>query len=812
VRGDLDWIVMKCLEKDRTRRYETANGLAMDIQRHLAEEPILARPPSTIYQAQKFLRRNKVMVSSAAVITTALVLGILELLQNRQIFSVAVIATALVLGILASTRAAIRAKRAEREQERSRHQAEAARENEVRQRELAQAQELIARRRAYASDMIAAWQSFLEGDVSRTRDLLERQRPLSGQLGDLRGFEWRYLWGQSRPDELFILTNSPGAVVRYSPDGRLLAVAGDDGIVSLWDAQSQSRLKSFRASTDDVAGIAFSPDGKTLATASRFAEQEQVKLWDLETAEPQATPLPGHRQEAGVVAFSPDGKRLVTLAATPYTKGIPPEVRIWDVASRRQQFELPGHHSWGRSASFSPDSQMLATGDGDGLVKVWDLRIQKEIRSLRGHHGFVSSVIFSPMGNLLATADEHGTIILWDWQAGTASLVLPAHRAPIYELAISRDGKWLATASRDHTAKLLDLQTGEELATFRGHSDRVRSVDFSPDRQCLATSSTSIRVWRAAPKADSFVFSPEKSGGTVNFSPDGRFLVQELWRSNQVVLWDPNSKSKVQTTLKGRDSAFSPDGKLLVLICDGQLVVHETTTFLSRWPISVTSPVTGPIAFSPNGKLLAARRGNREVIVDMEMRREVTTVEGTSEEMAARVFSRDSKRLIAAGPAQGSIQVWDADTWKPHVLMRGHTAWIETLALSPDGKMLASGGYDRTIRLWDTVAWGPAADSVLSSNAGAVTRLAFSADGMTLAIGTFDGGIKLWNVRAQGEVGALRGHASVIRGLAFSPDGRMLASSSYDGIWRLWAAPSLVDTDAAPKLQQSRPLIQAATV
>jgi WD40 repeat protein len=319
-------------------------------------------------------------------------------------------------------------------------------------------------------------------------------------------------------------------------------------------------------------------------------------------------------------------------------------------------------------------------------------------------------------------------------------------------------------------------------------------------------------VWRAARKADSFIFSPEKSGGSVSFSPDGRFLVQELWRSNQAVLWDPNSKSKVQSPVKGRDSAFSPDGKLLVVICGGQPVVHETATFLPSGTIAVTSPVSGPIAFSPNGKFLAARRGNREVIVDMEMRREVTTVEGTSEEIAPRVFSHDSKQLITAGPAQGSIQVWDTGTWKPHVLMRGHTAWIETLALSPDGRMLASGGYDRTIRLWDTVAWGPAADSVLPSNAGAVTRLTFSPDGMTLAIGTFDGVIKLWNVRAQGEVGALRGHASIIRGLSFSPDGRMLASSSYDGIWRLWAAPSLVDTNAAPDLQQSRGLRQAASV
>ncbi len=797
MRGDLDWIVMKCLEKDRSRRYETANGVAMDIQRHLAEQPILARPPSTMYQAQKFLLRNKVMVTSGAVISTALVLGILELLQNRQIVSVAVIATALVLGILASTREAFRAKQAEREQERSRYQAEAARENEARQREFAQAQELIARRRAYSSDMNAAWQSYLEGDVSRTRDLLERQRPLPGQQDDLRGFEWRYLWAQSRPYELFTLPTNLSWAVRHSPDGRILAVAGGDGEVSLWDTQTQRRLRSFQASPTDVSSLAFSPDGKTLATASRFAEREKVKLWDVESADQQAVLLPDSSQEACFVVFSPNGKRLVTLACTPYAKGIPPDIRIWDVASRRPQFELAGHASFVRSGSFAPDGEVLVTGDGDGLIKLWDLGIQKEIRSLPGHHGFVSAVTFSPTGRILATADEHGTVILWDWRAGTVSLVLSAHRAPIYDLSISRDGKWLATASRDHTAKLFEIETGAELATFRGHPDRIWSVDFSPDRQRLATAGSGVRVWPAAPKEDSFIFSHEKSTGTVRFSPDGRFLVQELWQSNQVVLWDPASRSRVQSSLKGRDCAFSSDGKLLVVICDGRPVVHETATFLQRATIAVRAPVTGPMVLSPDGKFLAARRGNREVLIDMELMREVTTVEGTSEDTAPLVFSSDSRHLITVGPAPGAIQVWDAATGDLRARLRGHTAWLEALALSPDGKLLASGAYDRTVRLWDTVAWAPAPHPVLQSNAGAVTRLAFSPDGIALAVGTYDGVIKLWNLRAQDEVGALRGHASIIRGLAFSPDGRMLASSSYDGVWCLWAAPSLAETNAA---------------
>jgi len=154
IRGDLDWIVMKCLEKDRTRRYETANGLGRDIERHLGNEPVLARPPSTVYRAQKFVRRNKVIATAAAIVTGAL-----------------------VMGVLISTWQAVRATRAEQQQTRLRNQADAARVEAERQRTVAQAQEQTARRLGYVSDMNVAAQSLVDGDAQRARQLLERHRP-----------------------------------------------------------------------------------------------------------------------------------------------------------------------------------------------------------------------------------------------------------------------------------------------------------------------------------------------------------------------------------------------------------------------------------------------------------------------------------------------------------------------------------------------------------------------------------------------------------------------------------------------------------
>lgn len=789
IRGDLDWIVMKCLEKERTRRYETANGLAMDVQRHLAEEPVMARPPSALYQIQKFVLRNRHILALTVVLSGALILSVLELLGNGQFLSVATIGLALVSGILWSGREAIRARRAERDQERSRREAEAARESEASQRAQVEAHELSARRRAYASEMVAAWQSFTDGHIPRTRELLKRQLPTREHADDFRGFEWRYLWAQAQPSELAMLDDRSANVAVYSHDGRWIAVGRNDGMVSLWDAKSFTKARFFRAFKEDVTTLAFSSDSKVLATGSRFEHQDRIKLWRLDE-ETAPVILADHRQETVCVDFSRDGRWFVTVAISPYTSGIAPEIRIWDAGSHQPKFDIHGHRHWVRSAAFSPDSRMLLTGDGQGLVKLWDLEEQCEIAALTGHQGFVGAVAFSPQGDLFASADERGTVLLWNWPSATVFAVISAHHAPIYSMAISKDGRKLVTASRDHTAKLFDIRSGTELATFHGHSERVHFVRFSPDDSNLITAGGKVLVWQAAPRAGSVVFSPEKSTGTVAFSPDGRHLIQELWKFERAVLWESKQMVQAHPPFEGRNVVFSPDSRLIALVCRGELRVFESETGMLRGNIPTAAPVSGPISFSPDGKLLAVRRENTLVVIEVASQREVCAIEATSEEPAPVAFSRDSTILLTAGPVTGTIRLWDTTRWAPIEVLCGHSAAIEALALSPDGRWLASGGHDHTFRFWSLTPLLSEAQAVVQSNAGAVTCLAFSPDGRTLGVGTFDGAIRLWNVIAREEAGSLYGHASVIRGLAFSPDGLALASSSYDGTWRLWTAPS----------------------
>ena len=236
VRGDLDWIVMKCLEKDRTRRYETANGLAMDIERHLNDEPVTARPPSKLYRFEKLVRRNKGVFAGVAAVAAALVIGL------------TVSAVSLV-----------------REQH-ARRIAVAAQEKEAGLRQQAQANELAMRQIAYASDMSLVQQALRWNNLGRARDLLNRHRPKAGEK-DLRGWEWRYLWYNCRSDHAFELPSQDYSLyaVDLSPDGRLLASSDFSGRVKLWDFARRSEISTLSERGQMRTPLCFSPSGKLLA-------------------------------------------------------------------------------------------------------------------------------------------------------------------------------------------------------------------------------------------------------------------------------------------------------------------------------------------------------------------------------------------------------------------------------------------------------------------------------------------------------------------------------------------------------------------
>jgi hypothetical protein len=259
IRGDLDWIVMKCLEKDRARRYDTANGLVMDIKRHLNNEPVMARPPSTAYRIKKLVLRNKVALAAGAIVFSALVIG---------------------LGV--TSWALLREQKALRETDLRRQEADKARADEKQQRMRAEAEELNAQRFAYASDMNLVQQAYTANNLGRAREVLDRNRPASGQT-DLRGWEWRYLWNLCRSDALFTLGKREANSIAFAGSDKLVALRKGDGGIEVWNLENRTLLTQLPGA-GWCRALAASSDGKLLAYGNTDANgQPIIELWSIAT-------------------------------------------------------------------------------------------------------------------------------------------------------------------------------------------------------------------------------------------------------------------------------------------------------------------------------------------------------------------------------------------------------------------------------------------------------------------------------------------------------------------------------------------------
>ncbi len=784
VRGELDWIVMKALEKDRTRRYETATGLAADVQRYLADEPVEACPPSARYRCLKFARRNRGAVVTAASVALAVAVAVAGLATST-------------IRIAREQRAVAKALRAE-----TRAKDELARTLE---RE---------RRDAYFHRIALAHRELSADNLGRALELL-------GECpGDLREWEWHYLMRLCRVEPVVLRDKAEVNSLAFSPDGDSLASAGGDGAVRVWSIRTGRVIRSLgKAHGGFVSSIAFHPDGTHLASVGA---DKRVKVWNLTTGLAVFDRPCGPVHVFGTAyaaAFSPDGRRLAA--------GWDGVVTAWDWRSDRPLHTFPGHEKRPISVAFSRDGRRLATGTWGGTVRLWDAEAGGEPlctfpKSRDARHP-VTALAFGPNGERLVTASFNRRVDVWGTTNGALLRTLK-HKRLVLGAAFSTDGRRLASGGEDKTVRVWDATTGREVIGLRGHTGVCGCVTFSPDGRRLASAGKdgTIRVWDATPlrgHEDQETMTFRGHGNEIwslAVSPDGRKIVSGGF-SAPAKLWDPQT-GRVDAEFDGhRDIVFClawrPDGQRVASAgADGGLFtakVWDPQTGREDFTLPGTlpgDPEFFAVAFSPDpdGQYLVTGRANGAVQVwDGRTGRPIGPPLGTHERpVRGVVFSRDGKHLASASN-DGVVKLWDATRLGEkqdarqtlRALVRGQCL---NVTFSPDGRRLATGGEGSTVKLWD-VRTGDELQTLpgheaLPGHSGDVYTVAFSPDpGRWVASAGEDSTVKVWDSDTGDLLLNLRGHTGLVSSVAFTTDGRNLISGSHDRTVKIWDV-TLLDT------------------
>jgi len=567
--------------------------------------------------------------------------------------------------------------------------------------------------------------------------------------------------------------------VAFSPDGKTLASGSNDKTVKLWEAASGQELRTLAGHSSQVSSVAFSPDGKVLATGSY---DNTVKLWDIASGQELRT-FSGHLKYVSSLAFSPDGR---TLASGSWDKTI----KLWRIASGQELHTLTGHSNNVGSVAFSPDGKTVASGSDDTTVKLWDIASGQELRTLTGHLKYVTSVAFSPDGKTFASGSWDQTIKLWELPSGQELRTLVGHSNKVTSVAFAPDGKTLASGSYDQTIKLWELPGGQELRTLTARPNYVSAVAFAPDGKTLASggSDEAVKLWQTASGQEVRTLAGHSSYvSAVAFSPDGQLLASGNW-DKTIKLWGLGRGPELRT-LAGQTShvsavAFSLDGGTLASGSEDKTIkLWEVTSGRVLHTLTGHSGFVTSVAFSPDGRTLASASWDKTIkLWDVASGQEQRTLRGHTDIVRSVMFSPDGKTL-ASGGWDKTIKLWDLGSEQERTLA-GHSGYVTSVAFSPDGKTLASSSDDHTIKLWD-VAGGQELRT-LTGHSLAVYSVAFSPDGKTLASGGDDKTIKLWDVASGQELHTLTGHSGYVVSVAFNADGKTLASGSPDASTKLW--------------------------
>ena len=576
--------------------------------------------------------------------------------------------------------------------------------------------------------------------------------------------------------------------IKYSPNGKLLAVATDNGIW-FYDAETTQELALMKVSHGvffDVFSIAFSPDGKTLVSGGNGG---LPILWDVNTRTVKSRLSgPGALNAIFAIAFSSNGRMLAT--------GRDNGVQLWDVDTGELKATLQENEEHVNSVVFSPNGRTVASGSKDAAIRLWDVESATLTAKLIGHTREVKSVAFSLDGKTVASGSRDRTVRLWDVGADKLKVTLKGHTNSVTSVSFSPDGEMLASGSMDNTIHLWDVSSGTDLQTtpidtyVGGDSLAHTSVAFSPDGDTLTSTSAdgTIRMWKIATgKHINTILGHLSVITSVSFSPDGNTLAST--GDNTVHLWNVNTAT-YKNTLIGHtnrvvSATFSPDGKILASgSWDKTIRLWDVATGKRKSMLTNHTGRIKSVIFSPDGKMLASGSNDETVrLWDVATGTLKATFTGHTDTVLSVSFSPDS-RLLASGSEDNSIRLWDVAAGTHRVTLTGHTRDVNSVVFSPDGTKLASVSDDKTARLWD-VAQAKQIASLKEKGRIWVQSVSFSPDGHTVACGSM-GQIDLWDVSTLSRITTIKGHQETVMSVVFDPNGNILASGALDGVVYLW--------------------------
>ena len=776
-KGDLDWVVMKCLEKDRTRRYESASGLAADIQRHLANEPVTARPPSLTYRLNKAIRRNKGAFAAAAVI-----------------------AATLILGITLSVWQAVRATHAERRQAKLTEQAERAATREAMARQSAVSAQAEAERVAsrlreetYAADMRIAQTALDSGNLRLCREKLLKHKPQPGEARsrDLRGIEWRYLWEASRSQALAQFGPLPDATsAAMSPNGQLVAAGFKAGGVVVWDQDGGKLFEEAAGGMRNPARtVAFSPDGTRLIYCSSncvriISTQSWRLLWS----------FPG---EFVALGLSADGNLLAAVG-----EGRAAAWRLDDPDPATTLWELPDTGTFA-PALLNPtvecgvDGSRLFVADRGRGVFVWDAQSKKFVVKLTDLLG-IKSLVVSPNGKLLAAGSWDGHIALWSLP--DTKLLLTQRVAPSYVwgLAFAPDAKTLATGGSDQQIKIWRLPDAAPSSLWpalqaegelQGHTETIRSLSFTGGKlissgddgvgiwpvtapplklhnvrgpagfnegpySVLGLSADATRLWLFSVEKGLFGWKYQSRDGVPMPSPwpSGLVRVQsleelELFEASGRMTWVRGSL--YYRSLDGWMCKFDPETR-----ADTRLFKCESTNVA---PYAIVDHLGRPFLITVSRDLSPGP--GRHGVWDIETNAPATGpwVENLTNARTADfgqwtcILGSPDGAWIAQAEEHASIGIWDVRGQRRMPQIAGPSRFLYHFAFSPDSRLLASGSWEPAVRVWN-VETGELALPPLRGSFTGINYLVFSVDGRTLVGSDDDSTTRMWSVASGQEM------------------------------------------------------------